>query len=265
MSRLAGKVALVTGSTMGVGEAIARRFAAEGARVMVHGLEAALGEQVVSEIVAAGGDASLTIADIAEAPLCGALVEAVVEKFGRIDIVVNNAANTARSNLDTTDEATFDAIVAVNLRAPLLLTRAAVPYFRRQGGGVVLNIGSINAYGGERNLLAYSISKGGLATMTRNLADGLGPEKIRVNQFNLGWVLTPHEYSIKRAEGFPEDWPERVPPELAPSGRLMTTDEVAHHALSFVEDAGGFVSGSVVDLGQYPFVGRNPSPFVLGA
>lgn len=258
MGRLDGKVALVTGSTTGIGEATARRFAAEGARVMIHGLDVEGAERVTADIQVAGGDAAYHVADLAEPAACEVLINAVAEQLGQLNILVNNAAVTTRSDLETTDADTFDAVVAVNLRAPLLLIQAARPHFRAAGGGAVLNIGSINGYCGERHLLAYSVSKGGLMTLSRNLADALGPERIRVNHFNVGWVLTPNEYALKQTEGLPPDWPERVPAEFAPSGRLLSPDEIAAHALAFVEDAGGFVSGAVVDLSQYPVIGRNP-------
>ena len=256
--RLAGKVALVTGSTTGIGEAMARRFAREGARVMVHGLDRAEAEQVVSGIQAAGGDAACHLADLEDEAASPALIDATVNRFGALHILVNNAALTTRSDLETTDAATFDRILAVNLRAPLLLIRAALPHFRRAGGGAVLNIGSVNGYCGERNLLAYSISKGGLMTLSRNLADAHAAERIRVNHFNVGWVLTPNERALKVREGLPDDWPQHVPSAFAPSGRLLTPDEIAHFALAFLADDAGPVSGAVVELEQYPVIGRNP-------
>ena len=129
-----------------------------------------------------------------------------------------------RSNLETTDVATWDRTIAINLRAPYLLIQAALPHFRRQGGGRVLNIGSMNGYCGEPNQFVYSVAKGGLMTMTRNLADAHGPERIQFHQFNLGWVLTPNEYALKMKEGLPEGWHEHVPKTYAPSGRLAVAE-----------------------------------------
>ena len=106
-------------------------------------------------------------------------------------------------------------MIAINVRAPLLLIQAAVPHLKARAG-CVLNIGSINGYCGEANLLAYSISKGGLMTLSRNLADALGRDGVRVNHFNVGWVLTPNEYQVKIADGLPPDWPERVPQDQGP-------------------------------------------------
>ena len=147
--------------------------------------------------------------------------------FGRIDGLVNNAAVKTRGGILDTDEEAFDRTVNVNLKAPFFLIRAAIPHFRRQGGGRVLNIGSINAYCGEISQCIYSACKGALMTLTRNLADAHGAEGIRVNQINPGWTLTPNERVLKATEGLPEDWPSRLPTEYAPGGRLFSPDDVA--------------------------------------
>ena len=106
--------------------------------------------------------------------------------------------------------------------------------------------------------MAYSVSKGALMTLSRNLADSLGPEGIRVNHFNLGWVLTPNEYALKQREGLPPDWPRRVPRAYAPTGRINSPQEIAHYAYAFLNEESGLISGAVVDLEQYPMIGRNP-------
>lgn len=255
--QLEGKTALVTGSATGIGEAIARRFAQEGARVMVHGLE---DERETGQAVAhpLPGGAAFAAADLADAAQCDRLIQTVLARFGGLDILVNNAARTTRSTLESTDAALFDGTMAVNVRAPLLLLRALLPHWRALGGGVVLNIGSVNAHCGEAGLLAYSVSKGALMTLTRNLADAHARDGIRVNQLNLGWTLTPNEYALKRHDGLPPNWPETLPPQTVPSGRLLRPEEIAHYALAFVADAGGPITGAVVDLEQYPVVGRNP-------
>ena len=258
---LEGKVALVTGSASGIGEAIARRLGAEGARVIVHGLpaQAEAAETIAREIRDANGtEADVRLADISDPNACANLIDAVVARFQRIDILVNNAGVTWRADLAATDAAFFDRVIAINLRAPLLLIRAAVPYFRRQGGGRVLNIGSVNAHCGEAALLPYSISKGGMVTLTRNLADALARDGVRVNQINPGWVLTQNEYETKVADGLSPDWPTQIPREHAPAGRIFDPSEIAHFAVCFLGEPAALVSGSVLDVEQFPLIGRNP-------
>lgn len=255
---LKDKVVLVTGSTTGIGEAIARRAAAEGARVMVHGRDADRARAVSDEIGETSGAAAFVVADLADPDAPALIIDEVMERFGRLDGLVNNAALTTRGNLETTGAQLFDRIMAVNLRAPLMLIQAALPHFRRQGGGVVLNIGSINALGGEPNLLPYSLSKGGLMTLTRNLSSALAEEQIRINQLNVGWTLTENERKLKAEEGFPEDWEAQLPPAYAPSGRIFRPDEIAAHAAFWLSEAAGPVSGAVYEIEQYPMVGRNP-------
>ena len=252
---LKNKVVLVTGATTGIGEAIARRCVAEGAKVMLHGRNEERAKTICKEL---DGASDYTMFDIANASHCDALVEKTVERFGGIHCVVNNAALTTRSNIDSSDATMFDHLMAVNLRAPLLISRAAIQRFRQQTtGGVILNIGSINAYCGQPDLLVYSISKGGLATMTRNLADALGTEKIRVNQLNVGWTTTDNEIRLKISEGLAENWFEHVPQIFAPFGKLLTPVDIARHALFWISEDSAPVSGSVCDVEQYPVIGRN--------
>ncbi len=252
--RLQDKCILVTGSTTGIGEAIARRAVAEGARVLIHGRDEARGQALVAEL---SGRAVFHKDDISDPAAAPRMIEAAVQAFGRLDALVNNAASVQRSNLENTTVELFDRIIAINLRAPLLLIQAAAPHLKKTRGAV-LNIGSLNSYCGERNLLAYSCSKGGLVTLSRNLGDALAFDGIRVNHFNVGWVLTPNEYEVKIADGLPPDWPQRVPRTKAPSGRLLKPEEIAAAAVYWMSDESYPISGSIVDLEQHPVVGRNP-------
>jgi NAD(P)-dependent dehydrogenase (short-subunit alcohol dehydrogenase family) len=252
--RLKDKAIIVTGSTTGIGEAMARRFVAEGARVLVHGRDQARGEALVASL----GDATrLHIADLAEREAPGQLVDAALNAFGRIDGIVNNAAFIVRSDLATTDAAFFDKVMAVNVRAPLQIIRAAIDYLKASRGAVI-NIGSINTYSGEPRLLAYSMSKGALMTMSRNLANVLAGDHVRINHFNVGWVITPNEYKIKLGEGLPEGWSDHPEREHVPTGRMTQPEEIAAHAVFWLSDESRPISGSVIDLEQYPVIGRIP-------
>jgi NAD(P)-dependent dehydrogenase (short-subunit alcohol dehydrogenase family) len=253
--RLKDKVILITGSTTGIGEAIARRAVAEGARVLVHGRDEQRGKALVAEL---GERAALHVDDIADPAAPQRMIAAAIRVFGRLDALVNNAAAVTRSNLSSTDAGLFDSLMATNVRAPLLLIKAAATHLK-QSGGCVLNIGSINGYCGEANLLAYSISKGALMTLSRNLADALGRDGVRVNHFNVGWVLTSNEYKQKIADGLPADWPERVPRTKAPAGRLIKPEEIAAAAVYWIGDESRPISGTVLELEQHPVIGRNPA------
>lgn len=252
--KLQDKVILVTGSTTGIGEAIALRCSAEGAKVVVHGRNRQRGQAVVALLDGPGVFHSDDISD-PDAP--GRIVQAAVGAFGRIDGIVNNAAWIIRSDLKTTDADLFDRCMAINVRAPMLLVKAALDELKATQG-CVLNIGSVNGYCGEANQLAYSISKGALITLSRNLADTFARDHVRVNHFNVGWVLTSNEYKLKISEGLPEGWPDQVPAAFAPSGRILEPEQIAAAAVYWLSDESRPVSGSVLELEQYPMIGRNP-------
>jgi NAD(P)-dependent dehydrogenase (short-subunit alcohol dehydrogenase family) len=254
--RLENKVIVVTGSCTGIGKAIVRRCVTEGASVLVHGLQASLGESLVAEL---GSDrAALLIEDLTNEGAPQRLVEFAVQRFGKLDAIVNNAALIATGTIQDTSAERFNEFIRINTLAPYLLIRAALPELRKRRGSV-LNIGSVNAHCGEPNLLPYSISKGALMTMTRNLGDTLMREDgVRVNQINPGWVLTEAENQRKNEEGLGEDWACELPKNYAPSGRILEPREIAAAAAYWLSDECGPVSGQVVDLEQYPFIGRNP-------
>lgn len=254
--RLKNKIIIVTGSTTGIGKAIALRCVQEGARVVITGIEKEWGEAVLAE--AGDGNAILHIEDITATGAAERLVDTAIKNFGKLDAIVNNAAWVVSSNIHTTGEELFNKVIATNTLAPFLLIKAALPHLS-QSHGCVLNIGSVNAYCGEPNLLAYSVSKGALMTMTRNLGDTLFRENgVRVNQINPGWVLTEKEMQRKKEHGLGEEWYKDLPAVYAPSGRILLPKEIAAAAIYWLADESGPVSGQVVDLEQHPFNGRNP-------
>ena len=254
--RLKDKVIIVTGSTTGIGKAIAKRCVEEGAKVVVHGLEEEWGRDVVASLGA--GNAVLHIENLANEGVAERLVEKAVKSFGHLDAVVNNAAIVSSSDIQSTDKAFLMKLFEVNSIFPMLLIKAALPELSKNHGAV-LNIGSVNAYSGEPNLLAYSVSKGALMTLTRNLGDSLHRDYgVRVNQINPGWVLTENEQERKKQHGLSEEWYKDLPRVYAPAGRLIWPAEMAAAVIYWVADEIGPISGQVVDLEQHPFIGRNP-------
>jgi NAD(P)-dependent dehydrogenase (short-subunit alcohol dehydrogenase family) len=253
--RLKDKVIIVTGSTTGIGKAIAKRCVAEGAKVVIHGLEQDLGEEVLAEI--GTKHAVFHQEDITSETCPDNLVNLAVKTFGKIDAVVNNAALVIASDIHNTDRAFFQKVLDINTIAPFLLIQKALPELIKSKG-CVLNIGSINAWSGEPNLLAYSVSKGAIMTLTGNLGDSLMREYgVRVNQINPGWVLTERETERKKLHGLSDTWYEELPSIIAPSGRILWPEEIASACIFWLSDESGPVSGQVLTLEQHPMIGRN--------
>ena len=197
-------------------------------------------------------------ADLADPDSPVRIVDAALKAFGRLDGLVNNAGIFPRSDLASVTPEIFERIFAINTRAPLMLCQAAVAAFREQRSrGSIVNIGSINAHCGQGDLLPYSMSKGALQTMTRNLGDALGPEGIRVNQLNVGWTYTETEHKVQIAEGRPENWLELVSPVFAPSGSILRPEQIAPHALFWLSDQSWPVNGQIYEVEQYPLIGRS--------
>ena len=255
MADLSNKTVVVTGSTSGIGWSIAQAVHAAGANVLVHGSRAAILEAHAAEL---GARATWIAADLSDPESPARIIDKAVETFGGIHGLVNNAGIFPRNNIDTLEPEEFDRIFAVNARAPVLLIQAAIKHFRSQGtGGSVVNIGSINAHCGQTDILAYSMSKGALQTMTRNLGDALGPENIRVNLLNVGWTLTDTEHQTQLKEGQPEDWLSKVPTVFAPSGSILKPEHIAPHAVFWLSDESWPINGQTYEVEQYPVIGRN--------
>ncbi len=216
--RLDGKVAVVTGGTQGLGEAVARAFADAGAAgVVICGRDEARGEAVRAAL-AARTQALFVRADLSSVAEARAVIAAADARFGRVDALVNAAGLTDRGDIFDTTEARFDELFAVNVRAPFFLMQEAVRVMKRgRIPGSIVNIQSMSAHGGQAFLTAYSASKGALATMTRNVAHALVRHRIRVNGLNIGWMHTPGEERVMREyHGRPTaGW--RPPPPRAPS------------------------------------------------
>jgi NAD(P)-dependent dehydrogenase (short-subunit alcohol dehydrogenase family) len=251
MPSLAGKVALVTGASSGIGFAIAEHFASLGAAVAVHGRTQDDAAAAVARLKAAGFDSTALAADLRDVDACRGMVQAAIAWNGGLDVLVNNAGMTDRGYLEDASVELWDDIMAVNLRAPFICLQEAVKSMKARGGGSIVNIGSINAYIGAPKLGPYSVSKGGLMTMTRNAAAALNRYRIRVNQLNVGWTLTEGEEAVQRKQGTRTDWLGDAVAAM-PFGRLLTPREIAYAAAYFASDESALITGGMLDMEQMP-------------
>ena len=255
------KNAIVTGGTQGLGAAIARRLAEDGASgLVICGRNATNGEEVARSIAdETGADVHFVRADLGEVADCQQVVAKADRLFGKVDLLVNAAATTARGGiLDTTPEL-FDEIFALNTRAPFLLMQAAIRLMMRDGiEGSILNIASMSAHGGQSFLTPYSASKSALTSMTRNVAWSVITKRIRVNALNIGWMESDQEKALHAAMGHGEDWFRERAASL-PFGRLIQPEEVARVAAFILSAESGLMTGSVIDFDQT--ILRHPGRF----
>jgi NAD(P)-dependent dehydrogenase (short-subunit alcohol dehydrogenase family) len=256
MDRLKDKVVFITGSFSGIGKAIAQECLKEGAKVVLHGKEET--DRNGWEGVLDNEQTMVLIGDLMDSGFPARAINKIIERYGKLDAVVNNAALIVASSLEDTDLELFRDVLEVNALAPFAIIKEALPYLVVSKGNV-LNIGSVNAYAGEPTLLPYSVSKGALMTLTRNLGDSLHRQHgVRVNQINPGWVLTDKEVERKREHGLPDDWFAKISTMYAPSKRLISPQEIAFASIYWLSDFCGPISGQVVELEQHPLIGRNP-------
>ncbi|MCC7383904.1 MAG: SDR family oxidoreductase [Deltaproteobacteria bacterium] len=244
----AGRVYLVTGSTQGVGEAIARRLLdGQAAGVVLTGRDVERGQALERAL---GAKAYFVPGFLEREGDCRALVAKGHARFGRIDGLVNAAGLTDRGTLDDTRVELWDRLFAVNVRAPFILSQEVVRRLKAEKRpGAIVNIITMSSHGGQPFLVAYSSSKGALATLTKNLANGLRFDRIRVNGINLGWTDTPGEHAIQKKDGNPPDWLERAEPKQ-PFGRLIKAKDAAALAAFLLSDEAEMMTGALIDLDQ---------------
>jgi NAD(P)-dependent dehydrogenase (short-subunit alcohol dehydrogenase family) len=251
-ANLSGKIAVVTGGTQGLGEAIARLFAERGAAgLVICGRNAKRGDQVASDISAAGCPTVFVQADLAKVADCRKVVAKADERFGRVDALVNAAALTDRGNIFDTTEERYNEIFDVNVRAPFFLIQETVRIMQREKiAGSIVNIQSMSAHGGQPFITAYCASKGALATLTRNVAHSLLKFRIRINGLNIGWMSTPGEDNIQKSyHGAQDGWLEEAV-KSRPFGRLIDPKEVARACAYLCSDESGLMTGANIDFDQ---------------
>lgn len=248
------KVAIVTGSTQGLGEAITRQLIAENmiGGLVICGRNADRGRQLQEELTRGGCRTAFVPADLSRVEDCRKVVESARHEFGRIDFLVNSAATSERGSiLDSTPEL-FDRIMALNVRAPFFLMQGALRLMIEQGiDGSIINIISVSSHGGQPFLTPYSASKGALVTLTKNVANSVVKQRIRVNGLNLGWMDTPGEHAIqKRFHDAADDWLEKAE-RGQPVGRLVKPQEVAQVVAFLLSERSGMMTGSIIDFDQH--------------
>ncbi|HEX7968774.1 MAG TPA: SDR family oxidoreductase [Stellaceae bacterium] len=247
--RLAGKVAIITGGGSGFGEGIARRFAEEGAKVVVNDIDDKAGERVTAAVNKAHGQGSALYvrADVSDDDAMGALVTRALERFDRIDVMVNNAGTThVNGPMLEVSEAMFDRVFAVNVKSIYLAARHVVPVMRRQGtGGAIINTASTAGLRPRGGLVWYCGSKGAAITLSKAMAQELARDKIRVN------ALCPVAGDTPLLPSFMGgDTPELRSKFLAtiPLGRFATPRDVANAALYLASDEGDFITGVALEV-----------------
>jgi NAD(P)-dependent dehydrogenase (short-subunit alcohol dehydrogenase family) len=247
--RLDRKVAFITGASRGIGEAIARRFASEGARVVLASRDRAACERIAGEIAASGREAIVAACDVTDRGSIAMAIAVAVAKWGRLDVLVNNAGTGGPTPLDDPDDARWDAILATNLTAVFRVTREASPFLPE--GGRVINLSSVLGRFGVAGLGAYSATKHGVIGLTRTLALELAPRKITVNAICPGWVETEMaREGFRRIAG--EEKGREIAAKMAPLNRVLVPEEVAGLAAYLASDDARSVTGQaiVIDGGQ---------------
>jgi NAD(P)-dependent dehydrogenase (short-subunit alcohol dehydrogenase family) len=238
--RLAGKVAIISGAASGMGAATARRFAKEGARVIVGDILEDEGRQVVSEIVAAGGTAEFMRLDVTDEAAWRGVVEATAAKWGRLDILVNNAGISGSAVKDLLDTDAWNRVMAVDSTGVFLGTKYAVRQMQKNGGGSIVNLSSISGVVGQTVVhMSYNAAKGAVRTMTKSTAVQFGRDRIRCNSVHPG-LMPPMRTSGATAD--PEVRARML--KTVPLGRTGEVDEVANAVLFLASDEASYITGA---------------------
>lgn len=233
--RLQGKIALVTGSTSGIGQAIAEAFAREGAKVVVSGRDTQRGKAVIETIQTAGGEAKFLVADLTTKAEVDRLAREASAAFGPIDILVNNAGTAVFGPTAQVDETVMDLLLTLNVKGPFFLTAALAPQMAERGSGKVINITTMVAYVGQPGMALYGATKAALALLTKSWATEFGPNGVNVNAIAPGPTLTPGTKVM--GEGL-----QQLGSTLL-AGRVAEASEIAEAAIYLASDGANYVHG----------------------
>lgn len=243
---LQGKTVIVTGGSKGIGASIVEQFINAGAKVAIADVDPQ-GEALASRKRAEGHQVRYYRCDVSRADEVEKLVSQIESDFQSIDMLVNNAGIFPRGDLAGTDEALWDRVIGINLKGVFLMCQAVAPVIKKQGKGSIINIGSLHSAKGGDDTLAYAVSKGGIITLTRNLAHALAKDRIRVNCIHPGWVASEGE--VARWEALGGDY-ENVQQSIQtiPLGRMQTGNDIAHTAVFLCSDFADQITGQMLAI-----------------
>ncbi len=240
--RLENKVTIITGAGKGIGWGIATVFSKEGAKVVVVDWDEEAGKKTAEEIRQSGGDALFVNCDVSNEEQVKAMVQATLDKYGRIDVLVNNAGiGVYKPVLEATSD-DWDHCLAVNLKGVFLCSKYAIPHMQAVGKGAIVNISSVHAHATVNGVAPYAASKGGITALTRNMAIDYGPA-IRVNAIAPGWVLTPLIQSIFDSYDDPAEQ-QRLVEQRQVMKRIGRPEDIGHAAAFLASDEASFITGT---------------------
>jgi NAD(P)-dependent dehydrogenase (short-subunit alcohol dehydrogenase family) len=250
-SDLNNKVIIVTGGTQGLGEGIARHLSSIGVKgLAICGRNQEKGDKVAEELSKNGTPTLFVRADLSREDECRSLVKECYKKYKRIDGLVNAAGDTSRGGIEDTTVELWDYLFAVNARAPFILMQETIKIMRREKiKGSIVNIISISSYGGQPFITAYCASKGALAVLTKNIANSVKYDRIRVNGINIGWTYTDNEDQLQKRLGKPDNWLEAAEAET-PFKRILRPVDAAKLTSYLLSDDSEMMTGSIIDFDQ---------------
>lgn len=240
--RLKDKVAIVTGAGKGIGWGIAKVFSQEGAKVVVVDWDEEAGKKTAEEIHQSGGEALFVHCDVSNEQQVRAMIQKTLERFGRIDVLVNNAGVGVYKSVLDASSADWDHCLAVNLKGVFLCSKYAIPHMQAVGKGAIVNISSVHSHATVNGVAPYAASKGGITALTRNMAIDYGPT-IRVNAIAPGWVLTPLIQSIFNSYPDPAEQ-QRLVEQRQVMKRIGRPEDIGYAAAFLASDEASFITGT---------------------
>ncbi len=246
---LDGKVIIVSGGTKGVGRGVVEMCAMEGANVVIGGRDQEAASEIIAEVKAKGGVAPMFVqTEVTKVEGCKKLVDETVAQFGRINGFVNYAGILPEGYITDTEEALFDKVMTLNVKAAFFCAKYVVQQMLRNGGGSLVFVGSAHGYGGEKDRAAYAVSKGALLTLSRHIAKNYATEQIRSNYIIMGWVATPGELAFRKTQERDINWLENEGVKYIPMGRMMTVEDHAPGIVYLLSDRASAVTGTELNV-----------------